>query len=114
MRISDWSSDVCSSDLPRVGAHAEDPVLGLQHQLHVVADVVGHQGRQPDPEVAVRPVRQLCGRPRRPLLTTPAHPRALPVYIGSASLRESGCQYVSIWVVAVYLNKNQLKNQTYE
>src|SRR3546814_12987118 len=28
MRISDWSSDVCSSDLDRVGAFAYSPVAG--------------------------------------------------------------------------------------
>src|SRR3546814_19047538 len=33
MRISDWSSDVCSSDLDRVGLalRADDPVSALSH-----------------------------------------------------------------------------------
>ena len=68
--------------LERVGADAEDAVLGLQHQLDVVGDVVGHQRRQPDAEVDVGPVGQLRGRPRGHLLTRPAamsasRPRAL-------------------------------------
>src|SRR3546814_6751411 len=37
MRISDWSSDVCSSDLPPIGeALALDAFQGLVHALHVL------------------------------------------------------------------------------
>src|SRR3546814_10177432 len=35
MRISDWSSDVCSSDLDRAPAHA---VQRLEHRVAVLAD----------------------------------------------------------------------------
>src|SRR3546814_3569799 len=43
MRISDWSSDVCSSDLDRIAA---DPAVGHPElQLHVVGQAVaGAQG----------------------------------------------------------------------
>src|SRR3546814_12663396 len=42
MRISDWSSDVCSSDLPcamrqvpaRIQRHAEEGVAGLEQRQH--------------------------------------------------------------------------------
>src|SRR3546814_2935711 len=40
MRISDWSSDVCSSDLqPRGAADAMDVVLGVERQV-IVVDVL--------------------------------------------------------------------------
>src|SRR3546814_21158102 len=35
MRISDWSSDVCSSDLRHAGAEAAERVL--EHHLHLLA-----------------------------------------------------------------------------
>src|SRR3546814_5283040 len=47
MRISDWSSDVCSSDLPlgtRVRVVAEWPCRD-DHALVVVAQVIDHEGR---------------------------------------------------------------------
>src|SRR3546814_7363679 len=37
MRISDWSSDVCSSDLADPG----DPLIGLDHQRHEIASRTG-------------------------------------------------------------------------
>src|SRR3546814_12422187 len=53
MRISDWSSDVCSSDLPApalaVGADEESPLLAIEsprHQLHA-------RGRQADAQFLV-------------------------------------------------------------
>ena len=62
-----------SSPVLGVGADAEDAVLGLQHQLDVVVDVVRHQRRQPDAEVDVGAVGQLRGRARGHLLTRPGH-----------------------------------------
>src|SRR3546814_5319944 len=49
MRISDWSSDVCSSDLAGAvrqrQAHATMPHLRiLEHLLHVVDGAAGHVG----------------------------------------------------------------------
>src|SRR3546814_1938633 len=50
MRISDWSSDVCSSDLVRaLGEHAEAPVgleVGLLHEVLGVGWVAGHPQRR--------------------------------------------------------------------
>src|SRR3546814_10352293 len=44
MRISDWSSDVCSSDLRRLPAHAQRQ--GIDHQIEAVRAVVeGKIGR---------------------------------------------------------------------
>src|SRR3546814_17379629 len=87
MRISDWSSDVCSSDLLEVRAAAggtvseaggtDEDALGISIVIdhgHGVTSTYGHLSE-----------------------------------IGRASCRERVCQYVSISVVAVSLNK---KTQT--
>jgi hypothetical protein len=55
--------------LDRVGTDPEDPVLGLEHQLHVVVDVVRDQRGQPDAQVDVGAVLQLRGGTGRHLLT---------------------------------------------
>src|SRR3546814_8981120 len=79
MRISDWSSDVCSSDLQLVGG-ARPITLGL---------------RAPDigvVELSLQPARRRCGAPPRRL-----HPFVQPAAaaeIGRASCRERVCQYV--------------------
>src|SRR3546814_20502166 len=98
MRISDWSSDVCSSDLrhgmqraqvvaqpPAVG-HADFRPAGLQYQyLGADAARIGHdEANQPAEQGAAE------GQAGQ---------------IGRASCRERGCQYVSISVVAVALKK---------
>src|SRR3546814_20246040 len=92
MRISDWSSDVCSSDLVDIVADrlADDPhAAGILAPAALVDGDHGLQGRE-----AVVPVQ-----PRRFL--------QLVAEIGRASCRESVCQYVSITVVAAALKKKQ-------
>src|SRR3546814_17537457 len=89
MRISDWSSDVCSSDLRR----------GQVHRLQAV--LVG---------LPVRRARILAGRGRDEemhALRGPDLQREPGREIGSASCRERECQYVSISVVAVSLKKKK-------
>src|SRR3546814_11385753 len=95
MRISDWSSDVCSSDL-RACRQSED----------------ARRPRRPDSGASrSRHPR----RPRRPA-GQPADRRQHPYpsqQIGRASCRERVCQYVSISVVAVSLKKKKhLKDKT--
>src|SRR3546814_16283409 len=103
MRISDWSSDVCSSDLPALDAllgcfpfwsdqpHACNPLDG-RHDIYRAADrppsIAGRIHKRP-------PVQPSLAGARRSITTE----------IGRESCRERGCQYVSIWVVAVYLKK---------
>src|SRR3546814_17002081 len=106
MRISDWSSDVCSSDLlngriapvkirlllqegvviilfgslvpfPGRAAEIADPVIGRSAAGSRIA---------PDVPVATRIV------PRRSALNKPGVP--VRAEIGRASCRERGCQYV--------------------
>src|SRR3546814_7268815 len=88
MRISDWSSDVCSSDLGR-------------RRLRAGRD--GHRPGLRGTEAAR--AQRLEGRRHRPV-------GAERGQIGRASCRESVCQYVSISVVAGSLKKtyNTRKN----
>src|SRR3546814_18074545 len=93
MRISDWSSDVCSSDLHDVHGKADN-----QHRCPLLlpvgpgCDGSGHreQSGQRDAD------RQY-----------PQHRGGVGEQIGRASCRERVCQYVSISVVAVSLKKKQ-------
>src|SRR3546814_11085572 len=82
MRISDWSSDVCSSDLHRTPRRRARR-LGAQR----AEDLVVEGGARPLGLRAL-PVRPGGGAP----------PRA---EIGRASCRERVCQYVQIPAVAV-------------
>src|SRR3546814_12188345 len=106
MRISDWSSDVCSSDLEAgVAEHVLDvelPAVDLRRLLvhrHVDAE---HRQR----------IARLAGdgAGRLPVLADAGldHPRrtGIVVEIGRASCRARVCQYVYILVVAVSFKKN--------
>src|SRR3546814_13746228 len=104
MRISDWSSDVCSSDLK--GLHhlgQRDRDDQRQRRRRRIAGGELHDGRSH--EIAL---------PVAPRTTAPPAPRGLAVgdQIGRASCRERVCQYVSISVVAVSF-KHITNNKTY-
>src|SRR3546814_14360600 len=113
MRISDWSSDVCSSDLDRDAARADGG------ERVVCARVVVEEDRGPigGEVVGVEPVPAHQHRIDR----YPAHacdeaaqlPRDLRE-IGSASCRESVCQYVYIPVVAVSVKKNNTSHTIHQ
>src|SRR3546814_18764549 len=124
MRISDWSSDVCSSDLRAArdcGAEPEEmPALQIADRLGLPplhAEQVGGarhvdiEEGAPHQEIArlggdiLRALGQPLRRDRaRQAALAPAAP---PVEIGRASCRERGCQYVSFSVVAVSLKKKK-------
>src|SRR3546814_16044252 len=95
MRISDWSSDVCSSDLLRRGLHGQGRVAAPEGE---------RQEHQPQPARLLS--RLQAGdpalSPRRPT------PRPNDVEIGRAWCRERGCQYVSVPVVAVELKNKRV------
>src|SRR3546814_17819409 len=101
MRISDWSSDVCSSDLEMMPRGRVDelhrdphPAAGAsQAALQKVADA----------EIAPRLLR---------VRLAPLEPDG-GVQIGRASGRERGCQYVSISVVAVSLKQQKHNTMTH-
>src|SRR3546814_2707094 len=90
MRISDWSSDVCSSDLERLADHVAAHV-GEFRELHVLVGVVPLHPLGPALQGGdlVRVRYALVGRVPAALEPTP-----LVVEIGRASCRERVCQYV--------------------
>src|SRR3546814_5963151 len=94
MRISDWSSDVCSSDLP-----AETCVLARALERHAAT-------RGTDTYAAFEDgARWSFADTLAHVRTSAAGLQALGVRqeIGRASCRERVCQYVSISVVAAAL-----------
>src|SRR3546814_12945327 len=94
MRISDWSSDVCSSDLPCLCRAWHGPRGRDARGCAGRAD--RHMGRA-----------AACRSEKTRIILT--HTNAEE--IGRASCRERVCQYVSISVVAVSLNKKQSHKQ---
>src|SRR3546814_17955090 len=107
MRISDWSSDVCSSDLAGNQLGQEIHHI-LRQDLRIVYD-------QHRPSGAV--AGELC----KPVLGRDRITRALPSQsrsatrglkqIGRASCWARVCQYVLISVVAVFLKTKTNKNR---
>src|SRR3546814_17376975 len=84
MRISDWSSDVCSSDLiVGIEQHVADAPT-KDHAHHDVKQQVGHAVARP---VDVRQTRAANRH-------APGDPETEQIQIGRASCRERGCQYM--------------------
>src|SRR3546814_14984749 len=113
MRRSDWSSDVCSSDLvaDRRGTSRSRRMTGGG------VGYVGTPGPKPARGDAMTHARAMLDTHPSPPGTLPTdalaavlHPLEECAQIGRASCRESVCKYVSISVVAVSLKK---KEQTY-
>src|SRR3546814_15191789 len=126
MRISDWSSDVCSSDLSAAyhspGAPAP-PQFALSRRGSQLVHEASASDRQwgafvpgvPDVSLFPRAVwARLQGRRWRqsqPELLPSAHGAGY-LQIGRASCRERVCQYVYISVVALSLKKKNKNNTT--
>src|SRR3546814_13012889 len=105
MRISDWSSDVCSSDL---GAHDMRRPPGLQTFAGRL-----HLQKLPTLEFQELPARTAAsplGLIRVKACAAPAPYLGAHAKIGRASCRERVCQYVSISVVAVSSKKKRRIN----
>src|SRR3546814_15500902 len=101
MRISDWNSDVCSSDLQR-----GDHVLGIEFGAVMESDAfaqIEFPMRRIDCPPFGRQLRVIFGG-------TTAVDQGVPT-IGRASCRESVCQYVLTLVVAVSLKKIRSTDQ---
>src|SRR3546814_13253596 len=92
MRISDWSSDVCSSDLPDGPSSATTPPSDTSRSIPRSTST----GAAPVPSVSVR-FRADIARDR------------LVTQIGRASCRERVCQYVQISAVAVSFKEKRHK-----
>src|SRR3546814_12997137 len=103
MRISDWSSDVCSSDLQRAAPLVEGEKNGM-----LAAPCGGQRERQgqrglSDPRSADE--KRVGSPPQATAEQFVDLGIAARRKIGRASCRERVCQYVSISVVAVSLKK---------
>src|SRR3546814_12508373 len=96
MRISDWSSDVCSSDLIAVAAALE--AAAAQRE----ADSASADVNLPE---ALRLF--MVTRPLSRDVIGPSDAAERLQVVGRGSCRESVCQYVEILVVAVSLNKTK-------
>src|SRR3546814_16560465 len=94
MRISDWSSDVCSSDLS---------LLALSRQNLPQLRTEAAENRSARGAYRLKAAEA----PRKVVLIASGSevPLALKTEIGRASCRERVCQYVLISVVAVALKK---------
>src|SRR3546814_10198232 len=90
MRISDWSSDVCSSDLE--GGPEAEPHGGDQHRHHVDQGDVGERKVLPDGEGGESRPGHDRRRPAVGLRIEAKARRLRPT--GRASCRDSVCQYV--------------------
>src|SRR3546814_20857447 len=98
MRISDWSSDVCSSDLGdasvAIGQRRQQGQLGLG--VLGDDDGIGHGGSPGGAKNGATSVLRA-----RPVVGPDRHNPPTWPEIGRASCRERVCQYVYISVVAV-------------
>src|SRR3546814_16859687 len=103
MRISDWSSDVCSSDLEREGK----PLTIKIRRGAVLA--TGGFSQNPEMRKQHIPYAEHHISLMPPGNTGDGIRAAMEVEIGRASCRERVCQYVSLSVVAVSLKKKKKK-----
>src|SRR3546814_18037511 len=97
MRISDWSSDVCSSDLPTLRP-ARGTVGAGSGRSDGATSVFGAPSRSASVRTDAPPIIAAMQSAR-------VQSHRLSDEIGRASCRERVCQYVSISVVAVLLKK---------
>src|SRR3546814_21075053 len=97
MRISDWSSDVCSSDLEPLARH-------IRTDIGLILVVGGE-----DLDLALAGLGVILGGHLRRQHRAGALEIGIDarLKIGRASCRERVCQYVSISVVAVSLKKKE-------
>src|SRR3546814_13524923 len=107
MRISDWSSDVCSSDLGDAKPLTRDQACPSgRRQIQVPPISAAARGMSDQGKGEAK-------RPSTALNAKAASAARLPRQIGSATCRERVCQYVSISVVAVSLqNKSHYTTET--
>src|SRR3546814_11953304 len=107
MRISDWSSDVCSSDLGVNGSIEGDEIV-YRDYADVSVAVSAPQGLVVP---VVRDADKLSFAQVEKTIADFGKRAKDGTQIGSASCRERVCQYVSISVVAVELKKKKIKNK---
>src|SRR3546814_13859575 len=97
MRISDWSSDLCSSDL----LHLRDLLLRFGDKGARITAFQVHLHDDAPLAILAADLVQVFGE-------TDLRDLGARNQLGRASCRERVCQYVLIWVVAVALEKKVL------
>src|SRR3546814_11475779 len=111
MRISDWSSDVCSSDL----GEGEDLAAEAELEAGEAALALGVEAAEVEPLRAAR-LQDLDGAPEQqvvrlagaPLVAGPGGGVGGAGEIGRASGRDRGCQNGEVSVVAVSVKKKKI------
>src|SRR3546814_12637444 len=109
MRISDWSSDVCSSDLADIGDRVLTiPVAAIAGGIdrfgtHPAFERLEHRPARSRRQVHVEVGGERIGVEHVAENDVGAGPAVDRVEIGRASGRERGCQSVWVWVVGVAL-----------
>src|SRR3546814_15981934 len=118
MRISDWSSDVCSSDLRRKPTSSSSARIPARRPARPRSWESGRSPKENGWRSSGEPdARRYCNAEgAMPMSLKPelqAIHAELPDWrrdqLGRASCRERGCQYDLIWVVAVSLKKKKDK-----
>src|SRR3546814_7379206 len=87
MRISDWSSDVCSSDLNQCASRSTDAALWWSFPWRSMSGFVRRRSAQTKPQ-------QVSGATRMHGLSERDICSKFITQIGRASCRERVCQYV--------------------
>src|SRR3546814_12343475 len=98
VRISDWSSDVCSSDLIEFRSRPQDIQRGLHH-------VIARAGKRQVDDAPLSRLDALFAQAGAGFLAGRHHIDAAQGKIGRASCRESEGHYLYIVVVVGSLNK---------
>src|SRR3546814_16504898 len=117
MRISDWSSDVCSSDLPALVLVARDPrgeEMVLQHRDPAAGHGLVH--RTVVDEVVELALLEFLrrGEPGRAMEAVGLGLGEAGLEIERASCRERGCQYVSLARVGGATQKKRYSQSSYD
>src|SRR3546814_13233966 len=114
MRISDWSSDVCSSDLAVPGYDGTSLPQGayFDNPERMEAEAAATKSSNEQYRITTDADRTRPTFSNAEILETTARATAVEREIGRASCRERGGQYLSITVVTGSLKKNSVKLQT--
>src|SRR3546814_2310380 len=100
MRISDWSSDVCSSDLPNllyaqaIKGRVSGRGIGIIDMIHMIEVAQGVLVMQHSPAFGKGELKTIKDWFSAYLEWITTHPYGQDEKIGRASCRESVCQYV--------------------
>src|SRR3546814_18503046 len=107
MRISDWSSDVCSSDLERSGEPVDEPGVQYHPYQGGLPEDTGTGGQAEDADRD----QPFAANGNGAVTETETEDEPTEK-IGRASCRERVCQYVELSVGAVSIKKTKMHTDT--